>query len=304
MTDDKIKVCRQCHKTYDDFESDFCSNGCKYNPPYFVDGVENNSITPREVILVPNEEKLIRWVCIVCQTEFKSEDSKSTRFVCSNCDIKNDLYPFTFKGCANCKNEAGSPHKMTLDSNFCNYCGKSNFVINGDTLVSNLKTDHKKKIKEKGESQTKSKSTENLWDVPETFQIPEKKVPIDGEKNVISITFTILNNNCEYILYAKSKIIKLDDIIKDAKGFLPDQIYEKYINTPELKDYLFKIDFDEEAQIFYLTSPLQIQIVGLDSHYKPNEESETWANNSKNALTESKLLGIQAEFFKIRIWVY
>ena len=58
-----------------------------------------------------------------------------------DCGLKNQLYPFAMKSCANigCKNEDNTYHKLPIDGKACEICGETNFQLNGNKIISNFK---------------------------------------------------------------------------------------------------------------------------------------------------------------------
>ena len=284
----QIKICRQCHTIYKKFSQKYCGNNCQNESPFLIDGKINQDIEPREIILKKNEQNIIRWVCLGCHKEFTQDNINGKDFVCS-CGLKNQLYPFTSKSCANedCKDENGY-HKLPIDGKACEKCGESNFILNGEKRLSILKffrTD-KQKLELK------------------TFEFKQRQIDNEKSKNVPSLTFTILNNNLEYILYGENKKITMLNIIKDSMGYIPDSIYENLLEKYAKNQEIFNILYNNETQEFSLISLLDLEIVELDPRYRPKNKVEHWISGSINIIPENKLFEMNSGFFKIHVWVY
>lgn len=286
----QIKICRHCHSIYKKLDQKFCGNNCQYEHPFFIDGIANKNIEAREVLLSSNEEKIIIWMCMGCNREFTTDqiNVNGKDFICE-CGLNNQVYPFTSKKCANdkCKNEDGSLHSLPLNAKACEICGKINFILNENKKVSELKYFSKKKMKG-----------------PESFEFkPQQRTEVES-KDLPSITFTILNNNLEYILFGKNKSISLNDIIKDGNGFIPDSIYERMLDKYSETQELFNILYDVDLHEFSLKSVLDLEVVELNTRYQPKDLPKYWNSGDFHKLPENKLLELQSNFFKIHIWVY
>ena len=291
MNDDesiKIKICRNCHSTYTKLSQKFCGNNCQNERPFLIDGKINQNIEPREIILTKNENNVIRWICMDCQKEYASDDINGKDFLC-DCGLKNQLYPFTAKSCANdsCKNEDNSYHELPIDGKACEKCGESNFQLNDNKLISSF-------------LYFEDESLEG----PETFKFKIKKQDEKKSKNLPSLTFTILNNNLEYILYGENKSITMKNIIKDSMGFIPDNIYEKMLENFTIDKEIFNISYNNETQVFSIKSILNFEVVELDPRYQPKNKVGSWISGSENIIPENKLFELNEVFFKIHIWAY
>ena len=291
MTDEenlKIKICRNCHSTYIKLSQKYCGNNCQNEPPFLIDGKINQNIEPREIILTKNENDIIRWICLGCKKEYASDGINGKDFIC-DCGLKNQLYPFTTKNCANinCKNEDGSFHKLPIDGKACEKCGESNFQLNGNKLISSF-------------LYFEDESLEG----PETFKFKTKQQNEGKSKNLPSLTFTILNNNLEYILYGENKSITMKNIIKDSMGFIPDNIYENLLEKYTDNKEIFNISYNEDTEEFTLKSILDFEVVELDPRYQPKNTIGSWISGSENVIPENKLFELNSDFFKIHIWAY
>jgi len=284
----KIKICRNCHSIYKKFSHKFCGNNCKNEPPFLIDGKINQNIEPREIIVTKNDENIIRWICLDCHKEYTLDSINGKDFIC-DCGAKNQLYPFTTKSCANtsCKNEDGSFHALSIDGKACEKCGKTNFQINGNKLISNFLY-----------------FDEESLEAPETFKFKIKQQNEGKSKNLPSLTFTILNNNLEYILYGESKSITMKNIIKDSMGFIPDNIYEKLLEKYSNNKEIFNISYKDETKAFSIRSIFDFKVVELDPRYQPKNTIGNWISGSENIIPENKLFELNEDFFKIHIWAY
>ena len=291
MTDDEnieIKICRNCHSTYKKLSQKYCGNNCQNEKPFLIDGKINQNIEPRESILSKSENGIIRWICMGCHKEYSSDNINGKDFECE-CGLKNQLYPFTMKSCANdaCKNEDNTYHKLPIDGKACEICGETNFQLNGNKLISSFKYFNDKSIES-----------------PETFKFNIKQKDEEKSKNLPSLTFTILNNNLEYILYGESKSITMKDIIKDSMGFIPDNIYEKLLEKYTDNKEIFNISYNDETEVFVVKSFLEFSVSELDPRYQPKNIVGTWISGSENVIPENILFELNSDFFKIHIWAY
>lgn len=284
----KIKICRNCHSTYIKLSQKYCGNNCQNERPFLIDGKINQNIEPREVFLSKSENSIIRWICLSCHKEYTSDNINGKDFACV-CGLKNQLYPFTTKSCANyiCKNEDGSYHKLPIDGKACEKCGETNFQLNGHKLISSFLYFNEKSLQG-----------------PETFKFKIKQQNEEKSKNLPSLTFTILNNNLEYILYGESKSITMKNIIKDSMGFIPDNIYEKLLENYTVDKEIFNISYNNETQEFTIKSILDFEVVELDPRYQPKNTIGSWISGSENVIPENKLFELNSNFFKIHIWAY
>jgi hypothetical protein len=284
----KIKICRNCHSTYNKLSQKYCGNNCQNEPPFLIDGKINQNIEPREIIFTKNEKNIIRWICLGCHKEYSLDSINGKDFIC-DCGLKNQLYPFTTKSCANdsCKNEDGSFHKLPIDGKACEKCGEANFQLNGNKLISRFLYFDDKNI-----------------EGPETFKFKIKQQNDENSKNLPSLTFTILNNNLEYILYGENKSITMKNIIRDSMGFIPDNMYEKMLEKyTDIKE-IFNISYNNESEDFSIKSILDFSVEELDPRYQPKNNVGTWISGSINVIPENKLLELNSDFFKIHIWAY
>jgi Zn finger protein HypA/HybF involved in hydrogenase expression len=293
----KIKICRQCHKIYKSFAQQYCGEGCEKKPPHFKDGHINTAIESREVILTPNSEKKIKWLCLNCHHEFEFEDVKGKDWKCPECHTENDVYPFTSKACKNCKSSDGKYRKLPLIAKGCELCGKADFVINEFQIISELK----KSPKDSKETENKKNETEtdSGWLDNSDLQLEDTKKR-DPQTNLPSITFTILNNNCEYMLYGEGKRITVANILHDAHGFMPEAYYEYLLE--KYPDFLFEIEYRDEK--FYLHSNMDIKFTIINSQFKPTKDYRKWDQEADNPLPDSQLLNFIGDKLKFRIWVY
>ena len=283
----QFKICRQCHTIYKKLTQKFCGNGCEKKPPFLQDGERNSEIEPREVNLVPNSKSQIRWMCLNCHREYPADEIQNEEFVCA-CGKKNDIYPFTNKSCANekCKEE-GSYHPLTLTAKACDLCGESLYIINGTTKVSELKV-----------------QKQNKWNGPSSIEFDQMKEHRKVAKNLLILTFIILNNNFKIELDGDNEDITLQDIIQKSNGFVPDKIYLDFLKIYELSTVLFTIVYNEEQNQFTLTSKLNISLNELDGKFRPQTSTIQYAADQQIYLTLNKMYQLRADFFKIQIWVF
>ena len=291
MNDDenlKIKVCRNCHTIYKKLSQKFCGENCQNEFPFLIDGKINKNIEPREIFLSKNENDIIRWICMGCHKEYSSDGINDKDFIC-DCGLENQLYPFTIKTCANenCKNGDGSNHGLPLDGKACEICGEANFQLNYNKIISSFLF-----------------FNEESSQGPETFKFEIKHQDEEKSKSVPSLTFTILNNNLEYVLYGENKSITMINIIKDSMGFIPDNIYEKFLEKYTNNKEIFNISYNKETEEFALKSILDFEVVELDPRYFPKNKLGSWISGSINVIPENKLFELNSSFFKIHIWAY
>jgi ribosomal protein L31 len=284
----KIKICRNCHSTYIKLSQKYCGNNCQNEHPFLIGNKNNKNIEPRVINLTTDENNIIRWICLGCKKEYASDGINGKDFVC-DCGLKNQLYPFTTKSCANdsCKNEENSYHKLPIDGKACEKCGETNFQLNSNKLISSFLYFEDKNL-----------------EGPETFKFKIKQPDEEKSKNLPSLTFTILNNNLEYILYGENKSITMKNIINDSMGFIPDNIYEKLLKKYASNNEIFKISYNNETQAFSIRSILNFEVVELDPRYQPKNTVGSWISGSENVIPENKLFELNEDFFKIHIWAY
>ncbi|WP_371802028.1 hypothetical protein [Candidatus Lokiarchaeum ossiferum] len=289
---EQFKICRQCHVVYKKLSQKFCGNGCQNKPPFFIEGKKRNSIEQREIILNKNEENIIRWVCISCKREYTETELQEIEYICE-CNTKNDFYPFTFKSCANveCKS-SDNFHSLPLEAKACDLCGKTNFIINKSKsmqdLIPNLpnRTDHSEE-----------------WDL-EKFDFFEDLAEERKNRNLPSITFTILNNNLKYILFGEGKVISMYDIIRDANGFTPDSIYEHLLEKYPKETTMFDIKYNSVTEEYTFKSIISMKEFELDPRFNPKSKAIIREAGIEFNLPEGKLLEFRGGIFKIHIWVY
>lgn len=289
---DQFKICRQCHVIYKKISQKYCGNGCQNKPPFFIEGKKNTSIEQRETILNKNSEKSIRWICIQCKREYTALELQNNEYICE-CNVKNDFYPFTFKSCANieCKS-TDVYHSLPLEAKACDLCGKKNFILNEaksmEDLLPNL-------------ADLPDSSEE--WDI-EKFDFIEELAEERKNRNLPSITFTILNNNLKYLLFGEGKIISMYDIIRDANGFTPDSIYENLLRKYPKETIMFDIKYDNEKEEYSLESIISMKEFELNPRFKPKTSEIIREAGTRFILPEGKLLEFRGGLFKIHIWVY
>ncbi len=291
---DQIKICRQCHVIYKKISQKFCGNGCQNKPPYFIEGKKNTKIEHREIILLNNAEKSIRWVCVHCKKEYSTDTMQEKDYIC-DCGIQNDFYPFTFKTCSNedCKSN-GDYHSLPIEAKVCDLCGKSDFTLNGTKKIGELIPNV---------LYLPENTDEGSWGL-ENFEFFEDLSHERKNKNLPSITFTILNNNLKYLLFGQGKSITMYDIIRDANGFTPDSIYEKLLEKYPEEAVMFEISYEEENEVFFLESMMALKQFELNSRFKPKADSIIQEAGKKFPLPEGKLIELRGGIFKIHVWVY
>lgn len=293
MSDDsqKIKICRNCHTIYKSFTQKYCGNGCELKPPYFKEGKMNTSIIPREVLMPKISPLTIRWVCLNCGREYSQEKLEQKEFLC-DCGSKNDFYPFTYKECGNseCMLE-GKLHILPLEAKACDLCGKTDFIFNGILKKNELKPS------------VDASLSSICWDESFRFEscIPEK-MP-EPDKSLLSCKFSIKNNNTEYLLYGQNLSISVRDLIKHAKAYLPDIIYQNLIKDYSLSNPIFNIKYNPESKSFSFSTFFETSVSELDARLTSQKE-QNFPPKEKISLKENILTQIQAGFFKIQIWVY
>ncbi len=291
-TNNQIIICRECHTIYKKKSQKFCGNDCQNKPPFFINGKKNLQIEPRVIILEKNENNTIRWICVNCKKEYSDEDLKNIDNLC-NCGVKNDFFPFTFKECATieCKNE-GNNHILPLEAKNCELCGKNNFILNKNKNSAEF-------INQKKKKEVKKQVKWVLEDYH--FKDLEKK---EKKKNAISVSFTLLNNNMQCILFAEGRSISSYDIIREAKGYFPDIMYKKFIEKYSINAEIFKILYKSENEQFFLKSIMDLDEFELDTQFKPIRSAISHKSDNEFVLTEGKLLELRSNYFRIHIWVY
>ena len=284
---DQFKICRQCHTVYKKLAQRFCGNGCSKKTPFLIDGNVNTEIEPRELILTPNTANQIRWMCLTCHQEYSMEEILDEEFKCA-CGIKNDVYPFTFKNCCNeiCK-EGGLYHSLPLTAKACDLCGESQYILNGTTKASELKSQN-----------------QDEWEGPLSFEFDQMIANHKEAKNLLILTFIILNNNFKLDLDGENKNITLQDIIQRGKGFVPDRIYLDLLKKYALSEIFFEIIYNDEKNQFVLTSILNISLNELDGKFRPQSSMIQYSAGQQIHLTPNKMYQLRADFFKIQIWVF
>lgn len=284
---DQLKICRQCHTFYKKMTQKFCGNGCEKMPPFMINGEVNANIEPREVMLAPNSENQIRWLCLNCHHEYSEEEIKNEEYICK-CGKKNDIYPFANKNCANEKCKVGNIyHHLPLTAKACDLCGEAEFIINESTKVSNLQV-------QKEESGQR----------PSSFEFDQTRPHHKEAKNLLILTFIILNNNFRIDLDGENGNITLQDIIQKSMGFVPDRIYLDFLKKYSLSTILFEIVYSDEKKQFTLVSKLNTKLNELDGKFRPNSSVIPFSANQQIPLLPDKMYQLQADFFKIQLWVF
>jgi hypothetical protein len=285
--ENQIKVCRNCHTIYKKVSHKSCGNNCQFSPPFFINNKPNTEIEPSDVLIKASADKKIRWLCLQCHTEYNHEEINGRAFKCKSCKTENDVYPFAIKSCANCIVD-NKNHELPIDAKSCERCGKTDFILNNEKKVSELK-----KIK-------LSKEKEDEWDGPETviFHPPAQEKP--KNTNIMSLTLTILNCNMEIQLYGENKTLTLTEIIRNANGYIPDTIYERLLQKYPKELLIFKFSDNQ----FSLESPMELFFAELDLKYQKKSIPEKWDSQKQNTLPESKLLEFKGDFLKFLIYVY
>lgn len=285
----KVKICRNCHSLYKSLKQKFCGNGCEFKDPYYINGKKNEMIVPREVVMKNFHPLIIRWVCNCCKREYSSKQIEKMNFLC-DCGVENDFYPFTEKECQNedCKEQSGY-HELALEAKACDLCGDNNFRFNDLIPKTSLKPS--------------SEKSETCWNGPleHTFSTPI--IQKEKNKNLPSCTLTFLNNNLQYILYGESKELSIFNLIKDSRGFVPDEIYESLLTTfPENTD-IFRIHYNPETEQFSFSCEFEGVTSELDARFS-QKNTISFKKKEKVLLKENILTQIRAGFFKIHAWVY
>lgn len=283
--ENQIKICRNCHTTYKKLTQKFCGNGCERNSPYLIDGKSNDLIEPREILLSPNPDNKVRWICTHCYSEYSPDEVNIKEFTCKKCKAVNDVYPFSFKACANCKDSDGTIHKLPLEAKACEICGKSEYILNFTKLTSELKA---------------NKSSTKDWGGPESVEFKPPTIDKPKDTNQLSLTLTLLNNNLEIKLFAENKTLTVKDLIRMAPGFVPDGIYEQIL-TKYPKEIL-QITYNDNQ--FNLASPMELQYAELNEKFQKKNPPVKWEASKMNPLPESKLLEFKGDFLKFQIWVF
>ncbi|MHA1775888.1 MAG: hypothetical protein DRO88_03735 [Promethearchaeia archaeon] len=286
---EQVKICRNCHTVYKNISQKFCGNGCKLKFPFFIDGKVNHDVISREVLMPKTSPLLIRWVCNNCKREYSSEELNSRNYVCE-CGIENDFYPFTTKECSepDCIQEKNH-HHLPLEAKVCDLCGQSEFIYNGTMKRSELKPS--------------TISTKVCWEEPFQFESFQQKESTKSDTSLLSCKFSILNNNVEYLLYGQDLSVSTKDLIKNAKAYVPDEIYEQLIQKYSLDKPVFSIRYNSQTQSFTLFSVFENSVSELDARYFPQNQ-HIFHPNQLIPLKENVLTQIRSGFFKIHIWVY
>lgn len=286
---EKIKICRNCRTIYKNLTQKFCGNGCELKPPYYFDGKTNSEIIPREVILSKTDPLKIRWVCNQCKKEFSQEDLEKRDFIC-DCGSKNDFYPFTEKFCGNsdCKSD-GLYRKLPLEAKVCDLCAKSDFFYNHSIFKSELKPS--------------LLIQDECWEGPIPYNFYQEFEEKEKDTSLLSCKITILNNNVEYLLYGENKLITVKNLIKDAKAYMPEEIYEELLNTYGDSTPLFTIIYNSQNESFSMSTIFQGEFAELDARYFQNKINK-FNKQEQIPLKENILTQIHAGFFKIHVWIY
>ena len=299
----KVKICRHCHVHFDSMEQKFCGNGCQKKEPFSSSGISGKDFEPRVVKVRKNEEYTdgegVRWICNFCHDDFSDSILKDKDYICPSCGKENDFYPFTEKKCANCKEDDKTHRKLPIWAKACEKCGKKDFIINNNKNINDLITIY-------------TEETQESWEGPtEIFEMdPEVKVKRET-KNLISCTFTILNSNLKYVLFAEGKSITLLDLINDGMGYIPDRIYhEIFIKFTEKKP-LFEIQFKNKKnnEKFFFKSVFPFEMRKLNARYFPEGETRSIKANSFVELPENELYLAEINLMntltlKLHFWVY
>ncbi|MHA1519370.1 MAG: hypothetical protein ACTSRK_04230 [Promethearchaeota archaeon] len=285
---EKIKICRHCHTIYKDLTQKFCGNGCQMKEPYYVDGEINNNIIPREITLEKTNPLSIRWVCNHCSKEYMTEELDKLHYVC-DCGSENDFYPFTTKNCekTDCTHE-NMYHTLPLEAKACDLCGQTNFLYNHSMLKRDLKR-----------SLVYSRK---CWEGPEEIIFSKPEIGKVADKSLPYCSITILNNNLQYHIFGEDKEISAQNLIKDAKGFLPDIIYENLLTRFALDETIFSIKYDSENERFSFISKLGGTNSELDDRFFPKTMND-FKPQENIQLRANILTQIKIEFFKIHIWI-
>ena len=144
--------------------------------------------------------------------------------------------------------------------------------------------------------------------VKETKYIFLKKKKEDT--NVISLTFTSLSNNYEFILYAEERRVPVYDFIRESNGFISDDVYEILLESLGRDGILFDIIFKKEKEAFSIKYAFTFTIQLLDARYNPQGESKQYEKETECILEESKLTRMVVPIdkvnfsIKILLWVY
>jgi hypothetical protein len=293
-----MKVCRECHTVYKKFDYPHCENGCDRKPPYLLaDGSPNAEIEPSMVILPKVSDKEIRWVCINCHLEFTQQEVKVKKFKCKNCQAENKLYPFTIKTCNTCKDDDENFHALPLTAKVCDLCGGTDFRLNNIKSISELLAENN--VRSTIESKTVT-SDLNSWSGPEAAEFHPTIAEVIKNTNMLSLTFTILNNNFEETLYGESKSYSLKQIIRCANGYIPDSIYEKLLE--KYPDTLISFTFNDNQ--YRMETSMELLFAELDVKFHAKDTPVKWDSSQTDPLPENKLLQFKGDFLKFNIWVY
>ena len=286
---EKIKICRQCHTIYRIISQKYCGNGCEVKEPYYVEDHINNHIISREITLEKINPLSIRWICNQCLKEYKAEELEKLHFICE-CGSENDFYPFTTKHCeqTDCTHE-NKYHNLALEAKACDVCGQSNFLYNQSMLKRDLRPS--------------VIYSEKCWEGPEEFVFSKPTIDMAVNKSLPYCSITILNNNLQYIVFGDDKEISVQNMIKDARGFLPDIIYENLLTTFSPDESIFSIKYDAENEQFSFISKLGGIYSELDERFFPKTMND-FKPQEKIQLQANILTQIKLKFFKIHIWIY
>jgi len=287
MSDPDFNICRKCHNIYSDLSQEFCADGCHKQPPYIIDGMPNPDIEPRLIPLHKNSDETVHWLCLNCLLVAEEKELKQTGYICPNesCNSENKFYPFTSKRCANCTVDNNN-RELPIWALACEKCGEKDFILNGNTPVRALK-----------------RNLSNVWDGPDEIILPKKEIGALNT-NQISLNLQVLNNNFEITLYGEGKQISFQDVIQNARGFVPESIYLDYLTRLALGDPIFEIHFNPERELFSFSSILKFTKIPLTPRFEINGEIEIWEPGSMSEIPEGKLLQLEEDFFKIQLWVY
>jgi DNA-directed RNA polymerase subunit RPC12/RpoP len=292
-----IKICRNCHTVYKKLDQKFCGNGCEKKIPFLIDGKINTKITEREVVVKKNESNTVRWICMMCHSEFDASQIKSADFSCPTCNTINQIYPFTEKACAKCKNDMGVNRNLLWDAKACDKCGEKIFLLNHHISVADFKP-YNHNPQEESHSVVAEKKKEIFDNSELILEDSAEKAP--KNTNLPSITLTILNNNCEFQLFGTSKQFTVEDLIHYAHGYMPESLYEYLLQ--KYPGNLFEIEFKDEK--FFFKTPMPITFTKLNSQFKSTEPFQMWDAEQHNPLPDSQLLAFNGDRIRFRIWVY
>ena len=294
---DEMNVCRNCHLIYPNNQK-FCGNGCHKEDKFNSDKIEKGEIEPYEIKLAIQSDEDIRWVCLGCKNDFTTDTLKGSQWTCPTCQVENDFYPFSKKSCNICVNDANIHRELPIWAKSCEKCGESDFIIN-EKVVNSLKSTGGLILKE-----------EDKWVAPPEFMISKKTIEEVKNKNILSVTFTILTTNIEYITFGQNLQITLGELIKKSKGYVPNSIYDEILKNFTLSTVLFSLKYSAEPEQFTLKSAFSMEMVELDPRFAPTGEPVKWDENKELILPESQLIQLKCfipnHFFtlKINIWAF